>query len=356
MNDACRELASIAFYKPFQTVQICYASLAGVTVLLIAYILKSHVWTSTYHSCFKLLLTVYFSAIVVQNLFYIAGFTVLFQRIRAFRADCDILFPKYLYMVAHLPAVLSLLIYMFCQTALVIERTVATLKYKNYETYQSTTYQLFFISFVRAISVYSHDVTTFFKTGILPMISLIWAYHECDFNHPVITSLTPPMNVDNRLNGIFILSFSFSVLALLALLCYVLPMNRKLEAKIESNLSSRFQILENITTTTIMSQMLILNMVFTIIYSGGTYVLLNHQFEIFANNQPLLSFTKSLFYLPPINGFVVSMVSILQISRKRRKRVEKTTSIVMMATRGREGGENYLKMLDEQWNAEQKLA
>ncbi|CAB3405408.1 unnamed protein product [Caenorhabditis bovis] len=326
-------LAATVFYVPYQLYYLTCTIFSIISLFLIVYFLRVYIWKSTFHPSFKILTAIYFLATFCHSLCFIAGSVMLLERILSYAEPCDITFRRIPYTLVHYPLACSLAVGLLTQTILVFERLVATIKHENYEHFYSRFYLFLFL----------------ILTVVFPCFAIIWIYRHGDFGQPVISILSPPANVENGLGRGFILAFFISFAAL-AILIYLQIANRRLERRLDFSLSGKFQIHENVRTTSFITRILILNMIITILYSGGVFALRNYRFEALENNKPFGHFLRNLFYLHPLNAVVVPTMSIMHVARMKRKRVKTSTDHIRMPSKGKEAAEAYLKMLRDQWS------
>ncbi|CAB3405404.1 unnamed protein product [Caenorhabditis bovis] len=293
--------------------------------------------TST--KCNTVLITIYFIASFSQAFFYIVNVALLIERIVFFEKPCDIALSYTPYIITHCPLGYTLLLLMLTQFSLAIERLIATIKFEKYERFHSKSFIALFICL----------------TCTIPCLCILWAYQDGDFNHLVISALNPPANVDARLNKAYSTSLVLSMLGLL-LVIYTETANKKHERLIGfSTLSGRFQLHENATTTRFISRILVFNLTTNLMYSSGVMVLKNVKFEFLKTNEPLFFTMRSICYLHPMAGFIVSATSIWHVSAKKRQRVKNANNIVMMPQKGKEGFDAYTQILNEQWSMRMNL-
>ncbi|CAB3405407.1 unnamed protein product [Caenorhabditis bovis] len=284
-----KSMTPTEFIRPFQIVQSIYALLAAPSIAQIAYFLNVHIWRSTFHQRFKILITIYYGTIFVQQLCYIVSYTIL-----------------------------------------AFERLLATIKHEEYENTDSKCYIMFLIIF----------------TVIIPLLIISWAYRDSDFTSQlVIISITPPAGVKGRLNAIYIFSFFVSITNLMVVL-YTRKANRKLLKQIGANLSSKFQVRENTMIAGFVSKVLTLNVMCSSVFTGGTWLLINTQLN---GNEKMLTFLRNLLYLSPFNGFFGSLISIRHVSRRKRERVDAARRALMMPSTGRQAADAYTRILNDLW-------
>uniref|UniRef100_A0A1I7U8M2 G protein-coupled receptor n=1 Tax=Caenorhabditis tropicalis TaxID=1561998 RepID=A0A1I7U8M2_9PELO len=183
---------------------------------------------------------------------------------------------------------------------------------------------------------------------VLPLSLLVWVYQDADYKSPVITAISPPKGVEFRLNILYIFCFLLAILALI-LLQIVRYVNKRRESRIEISLSGRFQVVENIDTTTFISSILIINMMMSVIYITGTFSLRNFEFDVFINDNAALSTVKLIFYLHPLFAFLMPLISSYHLSKMRERRVKRREHLLAIKTKGREGSDAYNQLLHDQW-------
>ncbi|CAI2337651.1 unnamed protein product [Caenorhabditis sp. 36 PRJEB53466] len=330
--EICQESATTAFSIGYQLVYLINVVLSVISIFTCTYFIKTFIWNSMFHPNFKLLLTMYFFAAIFHSFLFTASYLMMIERFIDFRADCDIHVPMVPYAIVHSSIACCLFCGMLTQVFMVIERLLATIKVQSYE--HSTSFL--------------HIISYLFFCIVLPLSLLVWAYQDADYNSPVISAISPPKGVEARLNTLYIFCFLLAILALV-LLQVVRYVNKRQESRIEISLSGRFQVVENIDTTTFISSILIINMLLSVIYIIGTFSLRNFAFDIFINEPAALSTVKLLFYLHPSFSFLLPLISSYHLSKMRERRLKRREHIMAMKTKGREGSDAYNQLLHDQW-------
>ncbi|CCD65837.1 Serpentine receptor class beta-16 [Caenorhabditis elegans] len=330
--EICKENSATAFSVGYQIVYLIYVVLSVTSIFTCSYFIKTFIWNSTFHPNFKLLLTMYFFAAIFHSFLFTASYLMMIERFLDYQTDCDIHVSMVPYAIVHSSIACCLFCGMLTQVFMVIERLLATIKIESYEHNTS----------------FWHILAYLFFCIVLPLSLLVWAYQDADYNSPVITAISPPKGVEIRLNILYIFCFFLAILALI-LLQVVRFVNKRRESRIEISLSGRFQIVENIDTTTFISSILIINMIMSVIYIVGTFTLRNFQFDAFINNQPALATVKTIFYLHPLFSFLMPLISSYHLSKMRERRVKRREHLMAIKTKGREGSDAYNQLLHDQW-------
>ncbi|CAL2033471.1 unnamed protein product [Caenorhabditis brenneri] len=330
--EICKENHTTAHATGYQIVYLIYVVLSVISVFTCAYFVKSFIWNSTFHPNFKLLLTMYFSAAIFHSILFTISYLLMMERFHDLQTECDIHISKIPYAIVHSSIACCLFCGMLTQVFMVIERLFATIKIESYE---------------HNTSIW-HILTYLFVCIVLPLSLLVWAYQNADYDSPVITAISPPKGVEFRLNILYIFCFSLAIFALI-LLQVVRCVNKKRESRIEISLSGRFQVVENIDTTTFISSILIINMAMSVIYIAGTFTFRNFEFDVFINDKAGLSTVKLVFYLHPLFAFLMPLISSYHLSKMRERRLKRREHLLAIKTKGREGSDAYNQLLTDQW-------
>ncbi|EFO91329.1 CRE-SRB-16 protein [Caenorhabditis remanei] len=330
--EICQENSKTAFSVGYQIVYLINVVLSVTSIFTCSYFIKTFIWNSTFHPNFKLLLTMYFFAAIFHSILFTASYLMMIERFLDYQTECDIHMSMIPYMMVHSSIAICLFCGMLTQVFLVIERFFATLKIESYEHNTS----------------FRHILAYLFFCIVLPVSLLVWAYQDADYRSPVITAISPPKGVEFRLNILYIFCFSLAILALI-LLQIIRYVNKKRESRIEISLSGRFQIVENIDTTTFISSILIINMLMSVIYIVGTFSLRNFEFDVFIDDRAALSTVKLIFYLHPLFSFLMPLISSYHLSKMRERRLKRREHLLAIKTKGREGSDAYNQLLHDQW-------
>ncbi|CAB3405406.1 unnamed protein product [Caenorhabditis bovis] len=251
------------------------------------------------------MVSVYFLVIFVQQLSYVACFIIMFQRILTYKEGCDIAIAKIPYIAAHIPLAASLTMGVFSQ---------------NF---------------------------------VLPLTFFGWAYQNCDLNKRVINAATSPDGIENRLSKILIVIFTMLIASLLMMI-YTRKLNHHHRDRIESNLSARFQLQENLSMQGFIARILIVNLIFNLMHSGSGYALSFTNIQWSAMNAQFMEFVRNALNLSPLNGLIVSFIAIRQVAMEQRHRIQATTRIVGLPVKGHEGYEAYRQILNVHWTQHSK--
>ncbi|CAB3402040.1 unnamed protein product [Caenorhabditis bovis] len=376
------QLLEIAKYWPLQLILAFYTILAIISLFLSIYFIKTYIWMSAFHQSFKIFIAIYFTNIIQHQFCYTMSFAVFLKNlVQASTNKCDIILGIVPRTILHIPLSYSASVGVFTMfvkiafykplqilfivyTLFAIVTIVLIIYFLKVYIWKSTLHQSFKeLVNIYFIVIFAQEYFYVFNIAVvLPCILIFWIYQNADFNQPAITILSIPGGVVERfsinlMGSIILLATDFIVL--LYTHCY----NRKLRKKrvqlrllqnatfyrIGFNLSSRYQIMENMTTERFVTQILTVNLLLALLASSVPWILNNFELSISTDNIQFAFFLRSALFLSPVIGLLVSIISIWFMSRNRKLRIQHAAKMVKVPSRGRRGFQVYSKLLDEQW-------
>ncbi|KAL6737431.1 hypothetical protein Aduo_011074 [Ancylostoma duodenale] len=323
-HDICDRIAEVLrnpFYRGAQFIN-CIESIGAVACIVYA-CCRCRKKLSLHPNIEILLCTLYVSCLLHATFYCVAKVYQL--SISFFTSNqCHMFLPRNFYIITHVFIVFGNCGIRNTQTAMIIERCVATALVDTYEKR------------CRTLGVMLTSVVI-----IVTSMEVGFGFYIIAGNHLMTNSLMYPDSKSGNVTITFaiILVFSCCLLATtVSLFCFNLHRRRR------RTLTSRYQSVENLSTSALLCIISIIQLVTFALYAFAmTYL------RLMQNSNPLLDAYKEAGYLVPLTTFLIPFVTIVFIEYSKKRRRTGIDGMLKMKTNGQEGWENYAAVLKRHW-------
>ncbi|KAK5971502.1 Integral membrane protein Srb [Trichostrongylus colubriformis] len=221
------EVVTFPYYRVMQCLHIvlCISS-----IILLLWVLAKYRSKLMFHYNIRVL----FMSLCFASLLHASLMAVFnsYQLILSFTytSPCDVILSRLFYACIHLPYAFSVLWIESAQLTMVLERIIAILYVKHYETCtKKLGNSLLFFSF------------------FFPLTEVIWVYVDEKFEAPQISCLNTPVTRTKQVNMLFFFTFICHIIAIFAIITVFLCHRHR--SSTSHTLTSRFQFSENMISS-----------------------------------------------------------------------------------------------------------
>ncbi|CAI2329536.1 unnamed protein product [Caenorhabditis sp. 36 PRJEB53466] len=304
----------------------CAAILGSFVSML--HFCRKHVRHSPVHLNFKLLLVLYFIKCYVHGFVFLSAAANYYYRqlISGDGAPEHVFVSREFYKYVHLMYATTVHADPTIKVLLVIERTWATFRARNYENESSRCVRWLFVVFA----------------FIYPTSMTLFAYWNADFDSPACFALFTPDGTMLGVNVMFIIQIVTSALSIVYVKYLIRLNTRKLENQ-QFHLTTRYQLHENLSCTHFLSTVLVSSFSVALFFGVSTLALRVGPFDGFRNNPPFFAFLRMAIYPIPLADLLIPIYSGNQMKRER------TVKMIHLNEAIKNSPEVYDKMLKAQW-------
>ncbi|CAI2329548.1 unnamed protein product [Caenorhabditis sp. 36 PRJEB53466] len=298
-----QECSSTLHFAAFHASLLFHSLVALASFFAIFHFLEKHIKNSPIHKSFKFLIVAYFFNRCIHGVVFVTAATSFWYRFAMFSDD--------------------------------VTDSIA-MEPGNYK-YLHLIYALVQVT----------DVTI--KMLLCPISVVYLSFRGADFdNSPGCYALFAPRNTVYWVNILFVTSLLLTILSFVLLRCLILLNSKKLKIH-HFQLTTRYQIRENLTCTHLISTVLVASLAVSILYAASMLVLRTAHFQVFIDNRPLFSTVKLALYPMPLADSIIPMYSASQMDRTKSAKMCSLKNAISTATSVKKSTDAYERILRAQW-------